>query len=558
MGIRTKIALGFVILTVAVIALVSFWAAQSLGFTVDSSDLIYLENIKNSITKQVTERQTLLNKQLKEVQKAIENAGFNIISTNNKEFSSFLLSLKENLGLDYAEVFEISKTNENTGINQIKSYFVTRLFNDGPLSYSGYIVSEGIIGSKKNIKLVIAIKPKFVTNIDDIFCIYDSKGILAANGFLTNYNLEELREIAESDSTKQKKVKDKLYRLRGFDLNGTSKLITGYSAQVATLAKSEINSMMLRLAILEILGFLILGYFWGKKIFEPMQTFKVCIDKVSDGQWQEIPAEITDNSYEEIGSVAKSFNQMVNQLSTARATLIQTEKELAKKDKMATLGRFSAGIAHEINNPLGTILMSAGMIKEAVEKNMQIESEDITTIIEEVKRCRDIIENLRTYTRKTKPNLIRTLFKDFFYGEKDIIEKENTSIKISFSFNASSDSFINVDKKAMQQVFNNIIKNAVEASNDKDLAIEIIGEETEDECIIRICDNGKGFECDSKNIFEPMFTTKAQGTGLGLVICQAIVEGHNGRIYAERLEKESLTCFNICLPKFKDSTEESN
>ena len=107
----------------------------------------------------------------------------------------------------------------------------------------------------------------------------------------------------------------------------------------------------------------------------------------------------------------------------------------------------------------------------------------------------------------------------------------------------------------MEQVFNNITKNAIEASTDGNLTIDIIAEETEDECVIRILDNGKGFECNLEHIFEPMYTTKAQGTGLGLVICQAIVEGHNGKIYAERLEKKALTCFNICLPKTKEESE---
>lgn len=557
MGIRTKIALGFVILTVTVITLVSFWGAKSLGFTVDSSDLAYLENIKDDILKQMSAQQTLLNKQAKETQKALTNLELTNLSNNQKR-SEIIVKIKDNLNLDYANIFEISKSFNEVlpSSSSNKSYPLTRLFNTGPLSHHGYLISEAVINSSQNLKLVIAAKPNISAKEDIVFCIYDSNGILESKGFLTDYSLDILKDTITSDATKQIRINDKIYRLRCFKLNNTTQIVTGYLTQAATLVKTQINSLMLRLAILEIVGFLILGYFWGKKIFAPMKTLQNSIDKVSEGQWQKIPSKISEESYEEISTVAKSFNQMVDQLSIARNNLINAQKELAAKEKMATLGRFSAGIAHEINNPLGTILMSAGMIKDSVEKQHPVDQEDITTIIEEVKRCRDIIENLRTYTRKTKPNLIKTLFKVFFEDEKYIISRNNNkNLNISFNYNASGNTFILADKKAMEQVFNNLVKNAVEASDSDNTMIKIIAEETDKECIIKILDNGKGFECNPENVFEPMFTTKAQGTGLGLVICQAIVEGHNGKIKAERLEEENLTCFTIMLPKIEEDSE---
>jgi signal transduction histidine kinase len=557
MGIRTKIALGFVVLTITVITLVSVWGAQKLGFTVDSSDLVYLENIKDDVLKQLSTQQTLLNKQAKEAQKAIENIGLTDF-LNQQKRSEIIAKLKDNLGLDYANVFEISKSfNEifQNSYSSNKNYPLTRLFDTGPLSHHGYLVSEALINSNQNLKLVIAAKPNIKNKEDDVFCIFDTNGILAGKGFLTDYSLEVLKDTITFDFTKQIRINDKVYRLRCFELNNSTKIVTGYLTQATTLVKTQINSLMSRLAIFEILGFLILGYFWGKKIFAPMKTLQDSIDKVSEGQLQKIPPEITEKGYEEISTVARSFNQMVDQLSSARINLIEAQKELAKKEKMATLGRFSAGIAHEINNPLGTILMSAGMIKDSLDKNYPVNQEDITTIIEEVKRCRDIIENLRTYTKKTKPNLIKTSFKSFFEEVKNnILKNINKEINISFDYNASEESFIAADKRAMEQVFNNLIKNAIEASKDTKVLIKVIAEESDNECIIRVLDNGKGFECEPENIFEPMFTTKAQGTGLGLVICQAIIEGHNGKIKAERLKNEGLTCFNIILPKTdKDS-----
>ena len=300
------------------------------------------------------------------------------------------------------------------------------------------------------------------------------------------------------------------------------------------------------------------GYFWGKQFFSPLKELKKGIDNVAEGKWHEIPTEVTENSDEEISCVAKSFNEMVKQLTSAKENLIETQKKLVTSEKMAALGRFSGGIAHEINNPLGTILMSADMLKASIEKGLPIEEDDVTTIIEEVKRCRDIIDTLRVYTRKIEPNLINISIKQYIEEIKTYIYTEcsNEKNNISFINNIEKDSIIAVDKKAMKQVIYNLVKNAEEAS-ENNFKAEIITETSDDKCSIIIQDYGKGFKCDSEHIFEPMFTTKAQGTGLGLFICRSIVEGHHGQIWAERLEDQHKTRIVISLPS-KSNTEVIN
>ena len=562
MGIRTKIAIWFILLTVSVISLVSYWGAQKLGFTVDSSDIIHLKTIKSSIVNQLKIQQNMLDEQASEISQALVAVSFNK-DENMEEFSSLISSIKDKLELDYIEVFYQNKplfcfTNIGSVPNKTSTN-LGRLANSGPFSYKGYIISKMPIPNNPGCELIIGTKPKLTMGFDEVFCIFDEKGIMASSGFLSNYSQNELSRINDLYSTQQVTINSKLYRLRSFNLSSSEFLIIGYSAQLATLAKSEINNMMIRLALLEILGFLILGYFWSKRIFEPMKTLQSSIENVSQGKWQEIPEEVTNNSYDEIGSVAKSFNQMVNQLSSARENLIEIQKKLAIKDKMATLGRFSAGIAHEINNPLGTILMSAGIIKESVENNITVEKEDIDAIIEEVKRCRDIIENLRTYTKKIEPNLTRCSFVDFMKGIQQFLLSKFPQYKqqISFTITDDLDSFINVDKKAMQQVFVNLVKNAIEAV-EENLLIEIIANTNNDFCCIEILDNGKGFECNPEHIFEPLFTTKAQGTGLGLVICQAIIEGHHGSIQADRVEESNKTRVSIKLPQLEIQKQDKN
>ncbi len=562
MGLRTRIAIGFILLTVIVVSVVSFWAAQSLGYSVDNSDLIKLEAIKTNIERQLENQYDILNQQANECAKAITN--INQSSDKNPKLNiDFLQKIKTALELDFADILhngEYISTRESLleGLSE-KKIPLSRLSVTGPLSHSGYIITSVPLQENGHSKLIFAQKPHITDISPNVFCLMDKYGILLSNEFFQNISSEELKKYITPDITSQTVKDETLYRIRCFNLNSDGDLLlAAYPSQKSSVSRSDINVLMLRLALLEIIGFLILGYFWGKQFFSPLKELKKGIDNVAEGKWHEIPSEVTENSDEEISSVAKSFNEMVKQLTNAKENLIETQKKLVTSEKMAALGRFSGGIAHEINNPLGTILMSADMLKASIEKGLPIEEDDITTIIEEVKRCRDIIDTLRIYTRKIEPNLINISIKQYIEEIMTYIYTECSKEKnnISFINNIKKDCIIAVDKKAMKQVIYNLIKNAEEAS-ENNFKAEIITETSDDKCSIIIQDYGKGFQCDSEHIFEPMFTTKTQGTGLGLFICRSIVEGHHGQIWAERIEDQHKTRIVISLPS-KSNTEVIN
>lgn len=562
MGLRTRIAIGFILLTIIVVSVVSFWAAQSLGYSVDNSDLIKLEAIKTNIERQLENQYDILSQQANECAKAITNIRQNLDKDPNLNID-FLQKIKTALELDFADILhngEYISTRETLleGLSE-RNVPLSRLSVTGPLSHSGYIITSVPLQENSQSKLIFAQKPHITDISPNVFCLMDKYGILLSNDFFQDISSEELKKYVTPNITSQTLKDETLYRIRCFNLNSDGDLLlTAYPSQKSSISRSDINVLMLRLALLEIIGFLILGYFWGKQFFSPLKELKKGIDNVAEGKWHEIPTEVTENSDEEISSVAKSFNEMVKQLTSAKENLIETQKKLVTSEKMAALGRFSGGIAHEINNPLGTILMSADMLKASIEKGLPIEEDDVTTIIEEVKRCRDIIDTLRVYTRKIEPNLINISIKQYIEEIKTYIYTEcsNEKNNISFINNIEKDSIIAVDKKAMKQVIYNLVKNAEEAS-ENNFKAEIITETSDDKCSIIIQDYGKGFKCDSEHIFEPMFTTKAQGTGLGLFICRSIVEGHHGQIWAERLEDQHKTRIVISLPS-KSNTEVIN
>jgi signal transduction histidine kinase len=420
-----------------------------------------------------------------------------------------------------------------------------RIADSGPYSYDGYLVAYASVASDTSV--YVARRPDFSSLAVPMFCIFDRKGILKSHNF--SGSLAYLSKLQREKVTGQLEDQDQLFRVRVFEIQPGYFILTGYPAQRAMISRTDIDMLMLRLAVLQVLGLLILGYFLGRRLLAPLRALGMGIEKVAEGDWKEIPLDQPpmQGSGDEIESVALSFNKMVRELSSAQTRLIEVQKELAKKDKLAALGRFSAGIAHEINNPLGTILVNAGLLKESLEKGHEISVEEVEEIADEVKRCKNIISTLRTYTTQTQPVLSEYDFNEAFRQLTDYISGLAEYKAITFKISDQANGRIRIDMAAMKQVFANLVKNAADAMSDnkyKELVISAVNES--DHFAISFCDNGKGFECEPELIFEPLFTTKAQGTGLGLIICQAIIEGHNGKIEARRLDE--MTELKILLP----------
>jgi signal transduction histidine kinase len=553
MGIRFKIALGFAALTIVIISVVSFWAAQSLGVSLDSSDLEKLTGINATINSELQKQQQQLDRLAGETAATLAQlAFFNLDSQQQQRLGE---KLKSSLSVDWLEIFHHDSAVLFPNSSFIRPVAIknrpARIARSGPFSYRGYLAAVLPLPDNPEMVLCLAKKPEFSSAVPMV-CVFDSSGILAAS--YPDPDLAFLQKLAASNVTEQIQVDREVFRARVFRGSDGVHILAGYPAQRASLSRASLDQLMLRLAILEVTGLLLLGYFLGTKLIFPLKELKHAIEQVAAGHWKEIPLDKPpmNNSGDEIETVARSFNHMVRELSTARDRLIEVQKELAKKDKMAALGRFSAGIAHEINNPLGTILVTAGMLKEACASQTRIAPEEFDEIIEEVKRCRDIIVTLRTYTGRTQPGLQTQTFAGFLARMQlqILAEPEFKGADLQFSTEkVRSDQMVQIDEKAMLQVFTNLIKNAMEAVAEVECrTIRIIAESAKDHARIRFQDHGRGFADNQEHIFEPLFTTKAQGTGLGLVICQAIIEGHNGKMEAVRID-ENITDFSIMLPE---------
>lgn len=241
----------------------------------------------------------------------------------------------------------------------------------------------------------------------------------------------------------------------------------------------------------------------------------------------------------------KDLNLSREQLDNTRAALIQAEK-------MGSMGQLAAGIAHEVNNPLGVILMYAHLMLEQCPRDSELYP-DLQMIVEQADRCKKIVSGLLNFARQTKVNYrlvnINEILNNYL---KTVQLPENVEIEIQTEL---ADPHAEIDLDQIIQVLTNLVNNSLTAMpNGGKLLLKATGDN--EQIQLSVSDTGTGIPKEHLNkIFEPFFTTKkvGQGTGLGLSIIYGIVKMHNGDIWvqsnADPHAGPTGTTFTITLPR---------
>ncbi len=237
---------------------------------------------------------------------------------------------------------------------------------------------------------------------------------------------------------------------------------------------------------------------------------------------------------------------------------IDTQKAMMQQEKLASIGRLSAGVAHEINNPLTTILTTAMLLQEDMKTDDPIYAE-LETIAKESLRCRRIVTSLLDFAKQSRPvkkaNDINNIVADSI-----LLTKKQAAFKdIAIREELDSDlPWIYVDKGQLQQALINLILNAVESIDaGGTITIQTKNAEQSQEVEIVVMDTGEGIANEVVDkIFDPFFTTKDDGNGLGLAITLGIIEQHGGTINVTS-ERRGGTTFVIKIPIYKGDGHDS-
>lgn len=262
---------------------------------------------------------------------------------------------------------------------------------------------------------------------------------------------------------------------------------------------------------------------------------------------EEIPVEMTAAIIYKDGEEAATaaiYNDL-REKQAVQKKLEEAENQLFQSEKLASLGRLSAGVAHEINNPLTSILLYGNLMREKLGDDHPL-ANNLNYILEDAERCQEIVKNLLAYSRQTRPS------KDVFYlnnlvGESlRLIRDQKLFLNVKIIKDLDEyQSLVNADKNQLCQVLINLIINAFDAMEGRGvLTLRTYRDRKAGLAFLEVSDTGDGISPENQlKVFDPFFTTKevGKGTGLGLSMAYGILKENNGHISIKSTGPEGTT-----------------
>jgi len=226
------------------------------------------------------------------------------------------------------------------------------------------------------------------------------------------------------------------------------------------------------------------------------------------------------------------LGKTVRELNVSNDQLASTQQALMHSERLASMGQLAAGIAHEVNNPLGVVLLYAHMLLEECEHGSPARA-DLELVVSQADRCKKIVSGLLNFARQNKVLLQEVALGDLLaHAVRAAAIPDSVRLEL---VPPEPDVTAELDQDQIIQVLTNLINNAVEAMPDGG-TLRVSGQAVDGDVVIRVADTGTGITRENMNrIFEPFFTTKpmGKGTGLGLPVSYGIVKMHRGDIRAE-------------------------
>ena len=313
--------------------------------------------------------------------------------------------------------------------------------------------------------------------------------------------------------------------------------------QDVSFAESELNvflSTLYQIYFIMLVVAIVLAYFISRFVTRSIETIRLKIGQT--GLLKKNEKIYLNNATKEIDSLVNSYNKMIDDLEDSAQRLAKTEREQAWQE-------MAKQVAHEIKNPLTPMRLTV----QSFQKNNGLNSDEEKLKLNDF--CETLIEQIDTMSN------VATSFSDFATLPKtqlektDIVEATKKVVEIfehnNITLETSSDNiFIKLDKAQWIRVMTNLIKNSIQAiPHDREPNIEVKIKEVSKTIKIIVSDNGLGVsKSNREKIFEPKFTTKSDGMGLGLGIVKSIISSHRGKI-SYKSKNNKGTVFTISLPK---------
>ena len=504
-------------------------------------------NLENYLTDQNNQDQEKINKILSEVKLSIGD--IDEIHIINFEGKVLLSSEDEYLGKDFLNSPIFKNAHYGNTINVVledNEDFV--LYISGPIRLDNTFL--GIIAIETNIDLLTKITQEQLS--------FNNLGELIIATKNDNGNAQIITPLLKADYTKTIIPKGNLLDpithslmqhqttfsdsvdYAGNDVLSATRYIeeTGwgltviFDKQAALAPLLQIQVTIILSGIIVVMVAIIASLIIANSISRPIQKLQLATKEIAKGKLAE---KIEISGSDEIKDLASDINKM-------QISLKQAQNNLIKNERFSAIGELSSRLAHDIRNPISVIKLAIELWKKSHQDMTEKELQSVEMIDKASSKIKYMIENVLDFVRSRAPKYEEASLQKILQNAKKSI---HTPEKIKL-FLPTNDVLINCDPNQIEVVLENIISNSIQAIGDGSGTVTITFYEENENVLILIQDSGGGIPKDIiSKIFDPLFTTKKDGTGLGLASCKSIIESHEGNLSVSN----NPTTFRITLPK---------
>ncbi|KJU82360.1 integral membrane sensor signal transduction histidine kinase [Candidatus Magnetobacterium bavaricum] len=347
-------------------------------------------------------------------------------------------------------------------------------------------------------------------------------------------------------------------------LNGVDAIYAGLNLSGAKRERVDIGLAVLKRSfiisnVVILVVTLTVWYLLSRRVISSIKRVETSLTKLAGGEYEKIfdidapnemlsLAETYNNTVRTIKESKNRLHETLDELKSTNAELVNRQEELLQSRNMAAIKLLASEIAHEVSNPLTSISVFLGLLKEDVNKDDTCEM--ITFMLKEVTRAQEIIHRLTDFARKQPLNLREVDVRELVDEATDIVLRQNAGKAVCLTSSLSElPEGVVLDRTFMHQALVNVLSNAF-LSTPSGGNVDIRGSSGNGNLVIAVEDTGMGIAPeDLPHIFDPFFTTRKDtgGNGMGLVIARKMIELHGGQITAHSVYGQGAT-FTITLP----------
>jgi len=307
----------------------------------------------------------------------------------------------------------------------------------------------------------------------------------------------------------------------------------------------QLSMRTILIATVALLIMFFITFFALQRLNKPLRLLSVAAEQVASG---DLSVQLSRNGNDEVSRLTRAFNTMTQRLAVQK----QMEEKLRDLDRRAVLAEMASSLAHEIRNPLNLINLTADHLAHeyipAEETRKQSYTDLISALKAEVQHLNKMVNEFLTIGRPSRLKKSYFILADLFNQIEMLIKQQLLAKHVLYTISGNTSQEINADIEQIRLVVLNILLNAIEAIDDNGTISIIVERNEKQTVIIRIMDNGHGIDPENiERVFEPYFSKRPGGTGLGLALARRIIEEHGGVITAGNQETGGAQ-FDITLP----------